>query len=136
MNATAIEKSTPHADELRGATRRSHLPKMSRRLRWVLVAAIAFVVVLAVLLGLVQRWLWMRQLDYAGILAGAVGWLVCSWLPRDRPFRTGRFTHQRFPTSFHRSLSAAVLAPVAPCRVSILPVWYPKQQSTRRQVLQ
>ncbi|MGB7494566.1 MAG: UPF0182 family protein, partial [Candidatus Acidiferrum sp.] len=28
---------------------------------------IAFVVVLAVLLGLVQKWLWMRQLEYAGI---------------------------------------------------------------------
>jgi hypothetical protein len=55
MNAMAIEKITLQANEPRGAARRSHLPKMSRRLRWVLFAAIAFVVVLADLLGLVQR---------------------------------------------------------------------------------
>ncbi len=69
MSATAIEKVTPKAHETRDATRRNlsstkrHFP----RWRWGLFAAIACVMALTGLFGLVQQLLWMRELDYAGI---------------------------------------------------------------------
>ena len=34
---------------------------------WGLIALLGIGVVLSVVLGLVQKWLWMRQLDYVGI---------------------------------------------------------------------
>ena len=67
MQATAVEKI---ASQAKGSTEtpRSILPPaISFLLRWSLLALIAIVVVLSTVLGLVQKWLWMRQLDYAGI---------------------------------------------------------------------
>jgi uncharacterized membrane protein (UPF0182 family) len=69
MSATAAEKVTPKAHEPRDATRgnlsstKSHFSKW----RWGLFVAIACVIALTVLFGLVQKFLWMRELDYAGI---------------------------------------------------------------------
>jgi uncharacterized membrane protein (UPF0182 family) len=45
---------------------RSLPPAISFQLRWGIFALLVIGVVLSVVLGLVQKWLWMRQLDYAG----------------------------------------------------------------------
>ena len=49
------------------ATGRILPPAISFLIRWGIFALVAIGVVLSVVLGLVQKWLWMRQLDYAGI---------------------------------------------------------------------
>ena len=67
MSVTAVEKVAPQANETHDANRRSHPPKKRHLLRWGLFALIGCVVVLTVLLGLIQKLLWMRELDYAGI---------------------------------------------------------------------
>jgi hypothetical protein len=67
MNATAVEKITPQVNESIETTGRILPPAISFLLRWGFFALIAIGVVLSVVLGLVQKWLWMRQLDYAGI---------------------------------------------------------------------
>ena len=67
MNATADEKITTQPNEPRDATRGNLPSKTSPLLKRVLVAVIAFVVVLTVLASLIQKWLWMRELDYVGI---------------------------------------------------------------------
>jgi uncharacterized membrane protein (UPF0182 family) len=67
MNATADEKITTQPNEPRDATRGNLPPKIGPLLKRVLVAVIAFAVVLTLLAGLIQKWLWMRELDYVGI---------------------------------------------------------------------
>src|SRR5664279_3292886 len=67
MHATAVEKITPQAKGPLETPRRILPPAINFLLRWGLLALIAIVVVLSTVLGLVQKWLWMRQLDYAGI---------------------------------------------------------------------
>jgi hypothetical protein len=67
MNATAVEKIAPRPDQPRDTERRLLPPAISFLLRWGFFALIAVGVVLSVVLGLVQKWLWMRQLDYVGI---------------------------------------------------------------------
>jgi hypothetical protein len=67
MNATAVEKITPQADRPIDTTGRILPPAISILLKWGFFALVAIAVVLSVILGLVQKWLWMRQLDYAGI---------------------------------------------------------------------
>ena len=67
MNATAVEKITPQANQPVDPTGRILRPAISILLRWGFFALVAIAVVLSVVLGLVQKWLWMRQLDYAGI---------------------------------------------------------------------
>jgi uncharacterized membrane protein (UPF0182 family) len=67
MHATAVEKITPQAKGPLETPRRILPPALSFLLRWGLLALIAIVVVLSTVLGLVQKWLWMRQLDYVGI---------------------------------------------------------------------
>ena len=67
MHATAVEKITPQAKGPLETPRRILPPAINFLLRWGLLALIAIVVVLSNVLGLVQKWLWMRQLDYAGI---------------------------------------------------------------------
>ena len=42
-------------------------PAINFLLKWCIFALIAIVIVLSLVLGLVQKWLWMRQLDYVGI---------------------------------------------------------------------
>jgi uncharacterized membrane protein (UPF0182 family) len=67
MHATAVEKIAPQAKGPLETPRRILPPAISFLLRWGFLALIAIVVVLSTVLGLVQKWLWMRQLDYAGI---------------------------------------------------------------------
>ena len=67
MNATAVEKITPQVNEPIDTTGRILPPAISFLLRWGIFALVSIGVVLSVVLGLVQKWLWMRQLDYAGI---------------------------------------------------------------------
>jgi uncharacterized membrane protein (UPF0182 family) len=67
MHATAVEKITPQAKGPLETPRRILPPAINFLLRWGLLALIAIVVVLSNVLGLVQKWLWMRQLDYVGI---------------------------------------------------------------------
>jgi hypothetical protein len=62
-----VEKITPDANERHDNGRRYEPPKKRHLLRWGLLSAAAFVIVLAVLLGLIQKLLWMRELDYVGI---------------------------------------------------------------------
>ena len=67
MHATAVERITPPSKGPLETTRRILPPAISFLLRWGLLALIAIGVVLSLVLGLAQEWLWMRQLDYAGI---------------------------------------------------------------------
>ena len=67
MHATAVEKIAPQAKGPLETPRRILPPAISFLLRWSLLALIAIVVVVSTVLGLVQKWLWMRQLDYVGI---------------------------------------------------------------------
>jgi uncharacterized membrane protein (UPF0182 family) len=67
MSATAVEKITHPPNEPRGPVRLSSSPKKRHLLRWSLFVLIACGIVLTVLLGVVQKFLWMRELDYVGI---------------------------------------------------------------------
>jgi uncharacterized membrane protein (UPF0182 family) len=67
MHTTAVEKISPQAKGPLETPPRILSPAISFLLRWGFLALIAIVVVLSTVLGLVQKWLWMRQLDYAGI---------------------------------------------------------------------
>jgi hypothetical protein len=67
MHVTAVEKITPQSKGPLETTPRILPPALSFLLRWGLLALIAIAVVLSTVLGLVQKWLWMRQLDYVGI---------------------------------------------------------------------
>jgi uncharacterized membrane protein (UPF0182 family) len=64
MHETSVEKITSELQERPG---QRSVPRIALHLRRILFAVIAFSVLLSVLLGLVQKWLWMRQLDYVGI---------------------------------------------------------------------
>jgi len=67
MNATAVEKITPLKTEPSNRERRVLPPSLGFLVKWGLFALVGVGVVLSVVLGLVQKWLWMRQLDYQGI---------------------------------------------------------------------
>ena len=63
MHATAVEKITAQSKGPLETTPRILPPTLSFLLRWGLLALIAIVVVMSNFLGLVQKWLWMRQLS-------------------------------------------------------------------------
>ena len=67
MCATAVEPITPRSKQPRGTEREVLPPSVGHRLRWIIFAAFAAVILLTVILGLVQKWLWMRELNYSGI---------------------------------------------------------------------
>ena len=67
MCATAVEPITPQSKQPRSATRAALPPAIGHRLRWIVFAAFAAVILVTVILGLVQKWLWMRELNYSGI---------------------------------------------------------------------
>ena len=67
MHATAVETIAPQSKGPLETPRRILPPTFSFMLRWGFLALIAIVAVLSTVLGLMQKWLWMRQLDYAGI---------------------------------------------------------------------
>ena len=67
MNPSAVEKITPNPNEPLKSAGGPLPPTLRFLLRWGFFALIAIVIVLSLVLGLVQKWLWMRQLDYVGI---------------------------------------------------------------------
>jgi hypothetical protein len=68
MSATLVERITPEkTNGPQDIGHRSVPPKTRHLLRWSLFSAAAFVVVLGLCLGLIQKFLWMRELDYLGI---------------------------------------------------------------------
>ena len=67
MNTTAANKTTPQETELSNRVRRVLTPSIGSLLSRGLLALVGIGVVLPVVLGLDQKWLWMRQLDYASI---------------------------------------------------------------------
>jgi len=67
MCATAVEPITPKSSKPRDSTGAVLFTSAAHRLRWILFAAFAGVILLTVTMGLVQKWLWMRQLGYSGI---------------------------------------------------------------------
>ena len=67
MNATAVERVTPLENEPTSVVHRILPPSIRALVKWGLIAVVGICVALSVVLGLVQKWLWMRQLDYAGI---------------------------------------------------------------------
>jgi uncharacterized membrane protein (UPF0182 family) len=67
MNAAAVETATSRSGNRLASSPRLPLPRITHILRLVLFAAIALAFLATLLLGLVQKWLWMRQLNYVGI---------------------------------------------------------------------
>jgi len=67
MGATAVEETTLLKTEPPISERRGLSPSLGFLVRWGLIAAVGIGVALSIVLGLVQKWLWMRQLEYAGI---------------------------------------------------------------------
>jgi len=67
MNATAVEKITPLQTEPTGGVHRVFPPSIGSLVKWGVIGLVGIGVVLSIILGIVEKWLWMRQLDYAGI---------------------------------------------------------------------
>jgi len=67
MNATSVEKIALLQNEPTGGARRILPPFTVSLMKWGFIAVVGICFVLSVVLGLVQKWLWMRQLDYEGI---------------------------------------------------------------------
>src|ERR1700691_1122100 len=67
MCATTVEPITPQSKQPRSTTRAVLPPSIGHRLRWIVFAAFATVILVTVILSLVQKWLWMRELNYSGI---------------------------------------------------------------------
>src|ERR1039458_45056 len=67
MNATAVERITQPKTEPSNDVRRVLPPSIGLLVKWGFFALVGIGIVLSVVLGLVQKWLWMRQLDYPGI---------------------------------------------------------------------
>jgi hypothetical protein len=67
MNATAVERITPPKTEPSHHVRQVLPPFIGVLVKWGLFALVGIGIVLSVVLGLVQKWLWMRQLDYADV---------------------------------------------------------------------
>jgi uncharacterized membrane protein (UPF0182 family) len=74
MCATAVEPITPQSTDTRAVLP----PSIGHRLRWIVFAGFAAVILVTVILRLVQKWLWMRQLGYSGIFWTllSVKWLM------------------------------------------------------------
>jgi hypothetical protein len=67
MNATTVEKITPLKTEASNRVRRVLPQSIGFLVRWGFFALIGIVIVFSVVLDPVQKWLWMREFDYAGI---------------------------------------------------------------------
>ena len=67
MCATAVEPVVPQSKQPRNSKRAVLPPSIGHRLRWIVFAGFAGVILVTVILGLVQKWLWMRELNYSGI---------------------------------------------------------------------
>src|SRR5271166_1293840 len=63
---TIAEQPGPFASSRKGSVPGKH-PPFRHLLRLVIAAAVLFIIILGIITGDVEKWLWMRQLDYAGI---------------------------------------------------------------------
>jgi len=61
MNATAVETATSRSSNRLASSHRIPLPRIAHILRLALFGAVALAFLATLLLGLVQKWLWMRQ---------------------------------------------------------------------------
>ena len=68
---TIAEQPRPFASE-KGSITGKH-PPLRHLLRLIIAAAVLLIIVLGITTGYVEKWLWMRQLDYAGIF-----WMLLS----------------------------------------------------------
>ncbi|MGA7240010.1 MAG: UPF0182 family protein, partial [Bryobacteraceae bacterium] len=64
---TQAEPSRPLAAELRGSNGNYRILRGHRPLKLIILAAVAFIALLALSAAWIQKWLWMRQVGYAGI---------------------------------------------------------------------
>ena len=64
-NRTIVEHPRPFTGEKGSATGKH--PPFRHLLRLMIAAAVLLIIVLGIITGYVEKWLWMRQLDYAGI---------------------------------------------------------------------
>jgi len=92
MSTTAIEPIPAQPKETRGTEQVVLPPSAGHRLRWGLFVVFAAAILVTVILGLVQKWLWMRELNYSGIFwtllsvkwamfaAAAVGAFLFLWM--------------------------------------------------------
>ena len=64
-NRTIAEQPRPFASE-KGSITGKH-PPFRHLLRLIIAAAVLLIVVLGIIAGYLEKWLWMRQLDYTGI---------------------------------------------------------------------
>ena len=67
MSTTAIEPIPAQPKGSRATAQAVLPPPAGHKLRWSLFVVFAGVILLTVILGLVQKWLWMRELSYSGI---------------------------------------------------------------------
>jgi uncharacterized membrane protein (UPF0182 family) len=92
MSTTAIDSTPAQPKETRGTEQVLLSPSAGHRLRWGLFVVFAVAILITVILGLVQKWLWMRELNYTGIFwtllsvkwamfgAAAVGAFLFLWM--------------------------------------------------------
>ena len=66
MSTTAIEPIPAQPKGTRATAQVVLPPPAGHKLRWSLFVVFAAVILLTVILGLVQKWLWMRELSYLG----------------------------------------------------------------------
>ena len=62
---TIVEQPGPFAGKKSRASGKH--PPFRHLLRLIIAAAVLLIIVLGTITGYLQKWLWMRQLDYAGI---------------------------------------------------------------------
>ena len=62
---TIVEHPRPFTGEKGSATGKH--PPFRQLLRLMIAAAVLLTIILGIITGYVEKWLWMRQLDYAGI---------------------------------------------------------------------
>jgi uncharacterized membrane protein (UPF0182 family) len=67
MNATAVESIKTQSNESGNKTGRVLPPAIGSLLRWGIWGLLALGIIVTVMLGLVQKWLWMKDLNYLGI---------------------------------------------------------------------
>lgn len=67
MSTTAVKKIAPLETEPSNRLSQVLPPSFGFLVRWGLFILIGIGIVLSVVFDIVQKWLWMRQLDYAGI---------------------------------------------------------------------
>ncbi len=66
-NLTHVEQPTPPAAEKIRAAGSYRTVHRWRPLKLIIIAAVVLIVLLAIVAGWLQKWLWMQQLGYTGV---------------------------------------------------------------------